>query len=357
MPPNLDNGADVAIEHMETSMEYLFDRWENDGVRVFQFYGTTVTTGVLTSRGMKKIFFIINLGHELLMNGKTIRQNSAKYMYDELFGEDEKYSSFHLYFKKTSRICDLPRRSFGFVSEVDGEVFGNVSIEIINNGDPELFEDEEVVETLQCNSKRYNYNIDDECLCRQLKIKNFETEYRVKSIATSILIVEKGGVYQWLVDDNFHAKHNCILICSHGSPAMNTIAFVYTLREQLDIPVYGLNDLNPSGTRLMNEFYYSDSRCSAEKYISVAVLSLGMRPTQLAHVAPRNDLTTHDIATMRFLLSTRSKFLEYGNPVERMNELLAWQHLRIKTNLEAWQEMSLLDFAHRIYPDAADSAI
>lgn len=88
---------------------------------------------------------------------------------------------------------------------------GTWQIEFIDpNADPDFFEDE-VVEAVHFNSRQYDYKIDDQWLCRLLGIKNFSTMYSVKSNAKSILVVEKGGVHQWLIDDDFHRKQNCIL--------------------------------------------------------------------------------------------------------------------------------------------------
>ena len=54
--------------------------------------------------------------------------------YNELFGENEKNSTFHSFLEVTTHICYLPKRAFGFVSELDSEVKADMMIEWTNDG-------------------------------------------------------------------------------------------------------------------------------------------------------------------------------------------------------------------------------
>jgi meiotic recombination protein SPO11 len=76
--------------------------------------------------------------------------------------------------------------------------------------------------------------------------------------ASCVLVVEKEGVYQRLVEDGFCASRPCVLVTSRGFPDLATRAFVAALHDDLDLPVLGLADCNPFGVSVLNTFLLGD---------------------------------------------------------------------------------------------------
>lgn len=350
-PQNISYRGGVVIVRIEETLEYFLDQYASRDVRVFRYFGTDRVYRCTSAIGAQKIIFFLDLAHENLTKNRTIMQNSAKYMFDNLFhSTSRKYSSFSEYFQVTAKICDVPRRAFALISSEQSQVIaGDLAIKwILRDGDPDMFEDGEEVCRVEL-PRNEKYRIGDEWQCRLLNMKEYNTDVQLETSATSIFVVEKEGVYDWLAQCNFYQWHNCILVCSHGSPDLNTIAFVQFAQIALEIPVYGLSDLNPSGMRLLHDFFFSQSRSMPERHLRVAVSNLGMRPTQFAHCPRRNDLTDHDNAIIRYLCSPRSKFLEYGNAIEKVHELMLWGYFGIMADLECVGYEQLMGYVHRLY--------
>ena len=76
----------------------------------------------------------------------------------------------------------------------------------------------------------------------------------VSKTARCIVVVEKEGIFQALVQD---WDYPCILVTGKGVPDWATRACVSVLHRQLQIPVRGLCDGNPYGIRVLQAYEYT----------------------------------------------------------------------------------------------------
>ena len=75
---------------------------------------------------------------------------------------------------------------------------------------------------------------------------------QLRSEARCVIVVEKEGVFQRLVEDNFYDDaYPCVLVTAMGVPDLATRAFVHRLRATLGLPVYGLVDWNTWGVGVL----------------------------------------------------------------------------------------------------------
>ena len=72
------------------------------------------------------------------------------------------------------------------------------------------------------------------------------SEFEVVACRAKFILVEKEAYYSSLVEDMIHKKVDCILITGHGMPDIATRYFLRHLTKQVNIPVLGLVDCDPS---------------------------------------------------------------------------------------------------------------
>lgn len=77
---------------------------------------------------------------------------------------------------------------------------------------------------------------------------------QITSDAKCIILIEKEGIYTRLSEDEFYVSNDCILITGRGFPDLATRAFVFTLHQYLQIPVYGVCDCNPFGFSVLQTY-------------------------------------------------------------------------------------------------------
>ena len=120
-----------------------------------------------------------------------------------------------------------------------------------------------------------------------------------RTTATCILVVEKEGIYQRLVQDQFWHHHRCILVTGKGFPDLATRACVHFLHHHLQLPVRGLADCDPFGVLVLH--CYSHGANSADgvdgrgdRY-KVPLEWVGLRPSQVRHLSSsRNSNNNSD---------------------------------------------------------------
>jgi meiotic recombination protein SPO11 len=92
--------------------------------------------------------------------------------------------------------------------------------------------------------------------------------------ATCILVVEKEGIYQRLVQDGFCRRYNCILITGKGFPDFATRACLRALHRQWQLPIYGLADCDPFGVAVLHSYG-----------LGPHMQWLGLRPSQVDYLS------------------------------------------------------------------------
>lgn len=105
--------------------------------------------------------------------------------------------------------------------------------------------------------------------------------------ATFILVIEKEGIYQRLVQDRFWRDHRCILVTGKGFPDLATRSAVHVMHKQLKLPVLGLADCDPFGVMVLHCYSHGsgdgvDGR--GDRY-AVPIEWIGLRPSQVQHLS------------------------------------------------------------------------
>jgi len=70
-------------------------------------------------------------------------------------------------------------------------------------------------------------------------------QFRTK--AKFVLVIETGGMFDRLVEENFFETYNCILISMGGVPSRACRRFIRRLADELKLPVYAFTDGDPYG--------------------------------------------------------------------------------------------------------------
>lgn len=109
------------------------------------------------------------------------------------------------------------------------------------------------------------------------------TPRSLRSDARCIVVVEKDGVFQRLVDDRFCDRFPCVLVTGVGVPDIPTRACVFNLRKALDVPVYALVDYNAWGLGIILVYAFGSARLGNEAYQYAVpdLVWLGLRTSQV----------------------------------------------------------------------------
>ena len=123
----------------------------------------------------------------------------------------------------------------------------------------------------------------------------FEDDFEVEILAGGgavkcILVVEKEGIFQRLVEDRFFATMPCVVLTAKGFPDLASRALLHKLHAAApDIPVVGLCDWNPFGLGVLLTYKYGSPRFALDEtqWCVPALKWLGMR---------REDVERRDLA-------------------------------------------------------------
>ncbi|CAM9155687.1 unnamed protein product, partial [Choristocarpus tenellus] len=156
----------------------------------------------------------------------------------------------------------------------------------------------------------------------------------MQSDARCILVVEKDGIFNRLLQDGFFNRSAslskeipCILVTGQGFPPLAVRACVHRLAKAFQLPVFGLSDCNPFGLALLLVYKLGSVRLGvdASKYAVPDLRWLGLRPSQLDDLQLTDevfqDLKTVDLAranslsTMSFILN-KPEGHSYGREVD-----------------------------------------
>jgi meiotic recombination protein SPO11 len=179
-------------------------------------------------------------------------------------------------------LLQVPRHSLGLQASSRGWFCGDVQLLDIHDGKPQW--------------NGHSYRGEQGCpISSDWVLPSKKRSFRLDpaTTATSIVVVEKEGIYQRLVQDGFCYTHQCILVTGKGFPDLATRACVYTLHRQLHLPVFGLADCDPFGVAVLNCYFggtmettttLSNGRGSSDRY-AVPIQWLGLRPSQVQYLS------------------------------------------------------------------------
>ena len=176
-------------------------------------------------------------------------------------------------------LLQVPRHSLGLQASSRGWFCGDVQLVDIHNGTPQW--------------NGHTYRGEQGCPISSdwlLPSKNRSFTLDRTTTAMCIVVIEKEGIYQRLVQDGFCYKHRCILVTGKGFPDLATRACVYTLHHILHLPVYGLADCDPFGVAVLNCYLggtvdtATTGNGRGDRY-TVPIQWLGLRPSQVQYLS------------------------------------------------------------------------
>lgn len=166
----------------------------------------------------------------------------------------------------------------------------------------------------------------------------------VSSICTKnakfILVVEKDATFQHLLDDHFTERLPCILITGKGIPDVNVRLMIRKIRNELQIPVFGLMDADPYGIEIMFVYKYgSMSQAWDANNLALPFMHwIGIHPSDITRLQLGEDslipLTNRDESKLRDML-----LRPYVSGVlsEEINQMLS---MRVKAEIQALNRIS-----------------
>jgi meiotic recombination protein SPO11 len=81
-----------------------------------------------------------------------------------------------------------------------------------------------------------------------------------------IIVVEKDAVFMCLCNQRIWETVPCILITGCGYPSLSVRGLLRQLKEQFDLPVFGVFDYNPHGVRILQTYKYGSTSMGTESH-------------------------------------------------------------------------------------------
>ena len=236
---------------------------DDDGVDRLTM-GTKETTKSLGSKSYVGILCCISFCHKLLVSKTTATQRELYYYYKggswSPWGTQQECNES---ISDVATLFDVPRYALGFKTAARGSMKGRLRIR-----------------------KSGGRTWTDLSEGAQMITHDWLTEDRsLRSDARCVVVVEKEGVFQRLVEDGFDKRYPCILVTGAGVPDLPTRACVHKIRSALQLPVYGLVDWNCWGVGVLLTYKLGSARAGfeAHKY-AVDIAWLGLRSSQVTGI-------------------------------------------------------------------------
>eukprot|EP00762_Andalucia_godoyi_P006895 ANDGO_08276.mRNA.1 Meiotic recombination protein SPO11-2 len=119
----------------------------------------------------------------------------------------------------------------------------------------------------------------------------------------AILVIEKDAVFQRLVEEGFPVRARVVLVTGCGFPDVATRVALSCLARQLQIPVFGLYDFNPSGFAIHLCYAHGSQGMVLESHAyTVPIQWLGMFAADAEALVPlqhRLPYTEYDMRVLR----------------------------------------------------------
>jgi DNA topoisomerase-6 subunit A len=258
-------------------------------------YGKRSLGNVKQITKIAQMVYVANFCKDLVRRGKTATLREMYYVsegWDVDFGDQQESNIVGEDLEVT---LGMTREDLGLMPEEDGaSVYGNITIQ----------DDDVEINALRAGKSGYTISptIDDVQFL----------EHDVKRV----IAVETMGMFHRMVQESAHKKFDTLIVGLKGQAARATRRFLKRVNEELDLPVYIMNDGDPWGF-----------------HIAMVIIS---GSAKLAHV--NHQLATPDA---RFLGVTASDIINYDLPTDPLKDI---DVLRLKElskdpryKDEAWQ--------------------
>lgn len=288
----LEQEYDFDDDDDEVSTPEVVHRIENVALRILQSLdrmeipemGSTVKKrfNERQARSFTSMFLVMAYCQQLL-------QSTDEYGRARSTTTREVYYYYITYFR-SQRECDtaikdvcilleVPRHSLGLHASSKGWICGDIQLLDPHNG------------TVQWNGRAHRGDRGCPVSFEWLLSKKKRSFVLSRSTtATCILVVEKEGIYQRLVQDGVCDLENCVLITGKGFPDLATRACVHALHHELHLPVLGLADCDPFGIAVLNCYCGGTVETTpmiegrGDRY-AVPMFWLGLRASQVKHLS------------------------------------------------------------------------
>jgi meiotic recombination protein SPO11 len=330
-------------------------------------------------RSYTSLILVLSYCHQLLLSKRTTTLREVYYAFVTHFRNQPECNAA---VAQASRLLGVPRHALGLKASPRGWFCGDVQFVHLTTGATMLDGRSSTSQGYAVTSEWLDGSsgsnngggggdndnedhVDEEGEVRQQEQRQ-SRPYRLRTCAAQcIVVIEKEGVYQRLVEDGLHHRYPCILVTSRGFPDFATRAVVSALHRDLDLPVYGLCDCNPYGVSVLNTFcksgggttnnnsggggiYFADS--------AIPMQWMGLRASQVEAI--RNDLpdavfqamTDGDVKRLESLMNDETSTWINDTHLlphvrdRRLHELQQMLELGYKVELEAlhWLGMEYL---------------
>jgi DNA topoisomerase-6 subunit A len=193
-------------------------------------YSTRKFLNISHARKFMQTTLVANKTKELVESGRTASIREVYYQLkhsvpglDENTFEDQDESNNVVVDIETS--TGAIREDLHLFAEPKGRLFGPIKIE--DSGD--------IIDGMSMGSSGMAINS---------IVDHFEF---VENNADFILVVETSAMVNRLVEEDFHAEHNAIIIGTGGQPARGARRLINMMHNELDLPVYVFTDGDPWG--------------------------------------------------------------------------------------------------------------
>ena len=263
--------------------------------RPFSIQAMTASSKTLTKhfnmhqcRSFTSILLVVAYCHSLLQSQprRTTTTREVYYFYVTHFRSQRECD---LAIWDACQLLGVPRHALGLQAGSRGWFCGDVELRSVNSGE------------LVWDAGRSDASSAQGCpVAPDWLLPPAQRSFTVAphTTATCILVVEKEGIYQRLVQDQFWHHHRCILVTGKGFPDLATRACVHFLHHHLQLPVRGLADCDPFGVLVLH--CYSHGANSADgvdgrgdRY-KVPMEWVGLRPSQVRHLSSSSNTISDD---------------------------------------------------------------
>jgi|UniRef100_A0A8J9X0T0 meiotic recombination protein SPO11 len=294
-------------------------------------------------RSFTSILLVLDFCHSLLRARRTTTTREVYYYHVTHYRSQKECDSA---IQDTAILLQVPRSSLGLKASPKGWFCGDV--QLVSNGQVVL--DGRHLQSI------HGAPISGEWLAPT-------RDFTIHSCAaTCILVIEKEGVYNRLVEDRFFDRFPCILVTGKGFPDLSTRALVHVLHHTLGLlPVRGLCDCNPYGVMVLHTYQHTARKgVDGGHRFGVPISWIGLRPSQVQQLQ-RQPNTKHGQSKLpdqvfqsltaldkrrleHHLLSEQHGWTTFGPDERRVEELEEMLKNGYKMELEAlnWLGMDFI---------------
>ena len=228
--------------------------------------------------------------------------NSLNWVSDAQF-EDVQEANYCL--ENIEVLVDDLRENFNIVAESDGCIYGPLVVETQNRKGNSL--------VIDCQDGVGDSGFLLPRKFEDMKILSHDIKFG--------LIIETGGFFSRLIEDEFYEKHNCLLIHTKGQPSRCLRRFVKYMNDTYKIPFYAFSDADTWGGIIVNTIKRGSVKSShlADKLCTPEVTHIGLLPSQIERFKlPCDNITKEERRIAELLLKDERATPELKREMEIM---------------------------------------